>query len=92
MAESQRKRRKQKGLTMKKYVYKVQFGEYIRVYQDVDAIVVSDKPLDEQGIIEKIEKFDYDIENNETDWNRVKRDELYKVFNYTEIKDEKWLH
>ena len=89
MAESQRKRRKQKGLTMKKYVYKVQFGEYIRVYQDVDAIVVSDKPLDEQGIIEKIEKFDYDIENNETDWNRVKRDELYKVFNYTEIKDEK---
>ena len=71
----------------KKYVYKVSFGEYIRLYQDVDAIVVSDKPLDEQGIKEKIENFDYDIENNETDWNEVKRDELHKVFNYTEIKD-----
>ena len=71
----------------KKYVYKVSFGEYIRLYQDVDAIVVSDTPLDEQGIKEKIENFDYDIENNETDWNEVKRDELHKVFNYTEIKD-----
>ena len=72
---------------VKKYIYKVQFGEYIRLYQDVDAVVVSDKPLDEQGIIKKIENFDYDIESNETDWNEVKRDELHKVFNYTEIKD-----
>ena len=71
----------------KRYIYKVQFGEYIRLYQDVDAVVFSDKPLDEQGIIKKIESFDYDIENNETDWNEVKRDRLHKVFNYTEIKD-----
>lgn len=73
---------------MKKYVYKVQFGEYIRLYQDVDAIVVSDKPLDEQGIKEKIEEFDYDVEDTTIDWTDEKRDELHKVFNYTEIKGE----
>lgn len=71
----------------KKYTYKVCFGEYIRLYQAVDAIVVSDKPLDEQGIIEKIQKFDYDIEDSAIDWSEEKRDELQEVFSYKETKD-----
>lgn len=73
----------------KKYTYKVFFGEYIRVYQDVEAIVVSDKPLDEQGIEEKIQEFDYDVEETSIDWSEEKRDELNKVYRFIEIKDQK---
>lgn len=72
---------------MDRHIYKVHFGEYIKLYQDVDAIVVSNKQLDEQGITKKIEDFDYDIENNETDWNEVERDKIHKIFSYTEIKE-----
>ena len=72
---------------MKKYIYKISFGEWIKLYQDVDAIVISDKPLDEQGIKEKIEDFDYDVEDTVIDWSEEKRDKLHKVFDYTEIKD-----
>lgn len=66
----------------KEYVYTVNFSEKIAIWQDVEAVIVSDKPLDEKELNKKVEKFDYDIVSNETEWNDVNRIEVSPIYDY----------
>lgn len=75
---------------MNKYVYNVSFSERIALWQNVDAVVVSDTPLTEKELNEKIKNYEYDVESNETEWNDVNRIEVSPIYDYsvTENNDE----
>lgn len=68
---------------MNKYVYNVSFSERIALWQNVDAVVVSDTPLTEKELNEKIKNYEYDVESNETEWNDVNRIEVSPIYDYS---------
>lgn len=68
----------------KEYVYTINFDERIAIWQNVEAVIVSDKPLSEEELNKKVEEYDYDIISNETEWNDVNRIGVSPIYNYNE--------
>ena len=66
----------------KEYVYTVNFDERIAIWQNVEATIVSDKPLTEEELNKKVEEYDYDVVSNETEWNDVNRIMASPIYNY----------
>lgn len=73
----------------KEYVYTVNFSEKIAIWQNVEAVIVSDKPLDENELNKKVEEYDYDIVSNETEWNDVNRIMVSPIYDYVLEEENK---
>lgn len=73
----------------KEYVYTVNFSEKIAIWQNVEAVIVSDEPLGEKELNKKVEEFDYDIVSNETEWNDVNRIAVSPIYNYDLTEEQK---
>lgn len=74
-----------------KYIYTVSFDEKLAVWNNVDAVIVSDKPLSEDEMNDKIKNGEYDVISSELDWtDGVTRIEVSPIYDYTkeEKKDE----
>ena len=57
------------------YVYSVQFNEKLSVWQVVRADIVSDKPLSQEEIEEKIkDEYDYEQISTDIDWYECNRE------------------
>lgn len=62
------------------YVYSVQFNEKISVWQVVNALIVSDKPLSQKEIEEKIKnEYDYDEMSTDVDWAECNREDIGEI-------------
>lgn len=67
------------------YVYRVSFNEKLSVWQTVDAEIVSDKPLSQKEIEEKIkDEYDYDERSTDIDWTECNREDVGEI----EVIDE----
>lgn len=67
------------------YVYSVQFNEKISVWQTVRADIVSDKPLSQEEIEEKIkDEYDYEEISTDIDWSDCNREDVGEI----EVIDE----
>lgn len=67
------------------YVYRVSFNEKLSVWQTVDAEIVSDKPLSQEEIEEKIkDEYDYEEISTDIDWSECNREEVGEI----EVEDE----
>lgn len=68
------------------YVYRVSFNEKLSVWQTVDAEVVSEKPLTEEEIKERIiDGYDYDEISTDLDWSECEREDIGEI----EVDDER---
>lgn len=68
------------------YVYRVSFNEKLSVWQTVDAEIVSDKPLSQEEIEEKIkEECNYEEISTDLDWSECEREEVGEI----EVDDER---
>lgn len=62
------------------YVYRVSFNEKLSVWQIVDAEIVSDKPLSQKEIEEKIkDEYDYDEMSTDIDWSECNREDVGEI-------------
>lgn len=67
------------------YVYRVSFNEKLSVWQTVDAEVVSDKPLSQKEIEDRIiNGYDYDEISSDIDWSECNREDVGEI----EVIDE----
>lgn len=67
------------------YVYRVSFNEKLSVWQTVDAKIVSDKPLSQEEIEEKIkDEYDYEEISTDLDWSECEREDVGEI----EVIDE----
>lgn len=67
------------------YVYSVQFNEKLSVWQVVNAEIVSDKPLSQEEIEEKIkDEYDYEEISTDLDWSECEREDVGEI----EVIDE----
>ena len=67
------------------YVYRVSFNEKLSVWQTVDAEVVSDKPLSQKEIEDRIiNGYDYDEISTDIDWSECDREDIGEI----EVEDE----
>ena len=67
------------------YVYRVSFNEKLSVWQTVDAEVVSDKPLSQKEIEDRIiNGYDYDEISSDIDWAECEREDVGEI----EVEDE----
>ena len=78
-----------------KYKYTVSFDEKLAVWNNVDAVIISDKPLTEDELNTKIANGDYDEISSNLDWtDGATRIEVSPVYDYEkeEVKDEDTSH
>lgn len=67
----------------KKYIYKVSFDEKVALWCNIDAVVVSEKPLTEDELNLKIANGEYDEESNQFDWcDGATRIEVSPIYDY----------
>ena len=73
----------------KKYTYRVSFDEKVALWCNIDAVVVSDKPLTEDELNAKIKNFEYDEISSNFDYtDGTTRLEVSPVYDYEETTED----
>ena len=73
----------------KKYIYKASFDEKVAMWCNIDAVIVSNKPLTENELNAKIKNFEYDEISSNFDYtDGMTRLEVSPVYDYEETTEE----